>query len=160
MNEANAKELLMKLGEETIYSAKGHFKACDLRREAITLTIWACAILNVIGIIGIHPSVDKWLSVIGLFGTIALLIWNEGEGKHYRAKHKAAAEKYLALHKEIRIYYFLDDCSKEQIEQMSKKVSVFDQSTKPEIPGFARKWAKKAIEKEDPETDNWFKKII
>jgi len=35
-----SKELLRKLGEETIYSAKGHFKACDLRRQLVTNTIW------------------------------------------------------------------------------------------------------------------------
>ncbi len=150
------KELLRKLGEETIYSAKGHFKACDLRRQLITYTIWDCAVLNVIGLIGINPTADKWFSMVGLFGTIALLIWNEGEGKNYRAKHKEAAEKYLALHKEIRGCYFLSDCDKTQVEQLSKTVSQFDQSEKPEIPGFARKWAKKAIERKDPETDNWF----
>ena len=149
------KDLLLKIGEETIYSAKGHFKACDMRRKAITLTIWACALLNILGIIG-FSFLDKWFSVIGLIGTMALLIWNEGEGKNYRAKHKAAAEKYLALHKEVRSCYFLENCDKEQIEQLSKKVSQFDQSQKPEIPGFARKWAKNAIEKNDPETDNWF----
>lgn len=151
------KELLKKLGEETLYSAKGHFKACDIRRYLITYTIWLCAILNVTGIIGIDPSIDKWLTAVGLFGTIALLIWNEGEGKNYRAKHKEAGEKYLALHKEIRGCYYLDDCSKEQIHLLSKKVIEFDKSEKPEIPGFARRWAKKAIESKDPETDNWFK---
>lgn len=151
------KELLKKLGEETLYSAKGHFKACDIRRYLITYTIWLCAILNVIGIIGIDSSVDKWLTAIGLFGTIALLIWNEGEGKNYRAKHKEAAEKYLALHKEIRACYFLSECNEEQVAALSGSVIEFDKSEKPEIPGFARKWAKKAIESKDPETDNWFK---
>lgn len=150
------KELLRKLGEETLYSAKGHFKACDLRRYLITNTIWICAVLNVLGIIGIHPIVDKWFSAIGLFGTIALLMWNEGEGKNYRAKHKEAAEKYLALHKEIRSSYFLSDCDKTQVEQLSKTLIQFDQSEKPEIPICARKWAKKVIESKDPETDNWF----
>jgi hypothetical protein len=150
------KELLRKLGEETIYTAKGHFKACDIRRQLVTFTIWACVSLNVIGIIGNSPSVDKWISGIGLFGTIALLIWNEGEGKFYRAKHKETAEKYLALHKEIRNCYFLTDCDKTQVEQLSKKVSQLDQSEKPEIPYIARILAKKAIEKKDPETDNWF----
>lgn len=154
------KELLRKLGEETIYSAKGHFKACDLRRQLVTYTIWVCAVLNVVGIIGIHPVADKWFSAVGLFGTIALLIWNEGEGKNYRAKHKEAAEKYLALHKEVRSCYFLSDCDKTQVEQLSKTVSQFDQSEKPEIPAFARKLAKKAIECKDPETDNWFLKEI
>ena len=97
------KELLRKLGEETLYSAKGHFKSCDQRRQLITYTIWVCAVLNVVGLIGIHPIADKWFSAFGLFGTIALLIWNEGEGKNYRAKHKEAAEKYLALHKSAPI---------------------------------------------------------
>jgi len=156
----NEKELLRKLGEETLYSAKGHFKACDLRRQLITYTIWACAVLNVVGIIGICPTIDKWFSAIGLIGTMALLIWNEGEGKNYRAKHKESAEKYLALHKDIRSCYFLSDCDKTQVEQLSNKVSKFDQSVKPEIPSFARKWAKKAIEGNDPETDNWFLKEV
>lgn len=152
------KELLIKLGEETLYSAKGHFKACDLRRQLVTYTIWGCAFLNIIGVIGIQPIVDRIISAVGLFGTIALLIWNEGEGKNYRTKHKEAAERYLALHKEIRVCYFLSDCHKSKVEELSKTVSDFDKSEKPEIPGFARKWAKQSIEKEDPETDNWFTK--
>lgn len=152
------KELLRKLGEETIYSAKGHFKACDLRRQLMTATIWLCAVLNVVGIIGIHPIADKWISAIGLVGTIALLIWNEGEGKNYRAKHKESAEKYLALHKEIRGCFFLSECKEEKVEELNKMVMRLDKSEKPEIPSFARRWAKKVIEKEDPETDNWFLK--
>jgi hypothetical protein len=64
----------------------------------------------------------------------------------------------LALHKEIRTCYFLSDCDKIQVEQLSKTVSQFDQSEKPEIPSYARKWAKKVIEGKDPETDNWFLK--
>jgi len=152
------KELLRKLGEETIYSAKGHFKACDLRRQLLTYTIWGCVVLNILGVWGISPAIDKALALIGLFGTIALLLWNEGEGKNYRAKHKEAAEKYLALHKEIRSCYFLSDCDKSQVEQLSKTVIQFDQSEKPDIPSYARKWAKKVIERKDPETDNWFLK--
>jgi len=151
------KELLRKLGEETLYSAKGHFKACDLRRQLVTYTIWLCAALNVLSIIGVSPVWDKWLAAVGLFGTIALLIWNEGEGKNYRAKHKQAAETYLSLHKEIRSCFFLSDCNKEQVENLSKQVIQFDKSEKPEIPGFGRRWAKRAIEK-NGETDNWFLK--
>lgn len=155
MNEV---DLLKKLGEETIFSAKGHFKACDLRRQLVTYTIWGCALLNVVSILGIHPVADKILAAIGLFGTIALLIWNEGESKNYRANHKEAAEKYLSLHKEIRACYLLDEYNKTLVNELNKKVILFDQSEKPEIPGFARRWAKKVIEGKDPETDNWFLK--
>lgn len=151
------KELLKKFGEETIYSAKGHFKACDIRRNLVTTTIWLCAILTVIALIGINPLIDKWLSAISLFGLIALLIWNQGESKNYRSLHKQAGESYLSLHKEIRTCYYLDNCSKETVEDISKKVSDFDKSNRPEIPGVARWRAKKAIE-EKGETDNWFLK--
>ena len=149
------KELLKKLGEETIHSAKGHFKACDQRRQLITSTIWICALINILGIVGIHPLVDKWLAAVGLLGTIGLLIWNEGEGKEYRAKHKQAAESYLALHKEIRSYYFLKECSSSEIAALSVKVSDFDKTDKPDIPLCARCAAKMAIDKKG-ETDNWF----
>ena len=150
------KQLLKKLGEETLYSAKGHFKSCDLRRQIITYTIWGCAIINILGVIGIHPIIDKWLAALGLLGSIGLLIWNEGESKNYRAKHKEAAENYLALHKQIRACYFINDCNKQQVEELSKSVIEFDKSEKPEISSYARKWAKKVIESKDPETDNWF----
>jgi len=151
------KELLKKLGEETLYSAKGHFKSVDLRRNLITIFIWLCVITSILDIMNLLKN-DIWFDAIGLFGAIALLIWNEGEGKDYRAKHKAAAEKYLALHKEIRSCFFLNECNTEQVENLSKQVIEFDKSDKPEISGFARRWAKKAIEKKDPETDNWFLK--
>jgi len=151
------KELLKKLGEETIYSAKGHFKACDTRRKLFTITIWICAIVNVIGFIGIDPLFDKWLFGLGLFGTIALLIWNQGEGKYYRARHKEAGEHYLSLHKEIRKHFLMDEVSEEEIETLNQKVIDFDKSDRPEIPGLARMLAKRAIEKKD-ETDNWFLK--
>lgn len=153
MDEKIEIELLKKLGEETIYTAKGHFKACDIRRNLITTTIWVCAILNVLSLF----FDCKVFAAIDLIGLIALLIWNEGEGKFYRAKHKEIAEKYLALHKEIRECYFMDNCNKSKIEELSKKVRDLDQTEKPEIPFMARYFAKRAIEKKDPETDNWFK---
>lgn len=150
------KHLLQKLGEETIYSAKGHFKACDVRRNCITYTIWICMLLNLLGIIGFTSTADKWISAAGLMGTVGLLIWNEGEGKNYRAKHKEAGESYLALHKEIRSCYFLSECNSELVNDLSKKVSALDQSPKPDIPGLARWLAKRSIERNNPETDNWF----
>jgi hypothetical protein len=149
------KELLKKLGEETLYSAKGHFKACDLRRNLVTTAIWACLITAVLDIMNIIPN-DTAFDAIGLIGAIALLVWNAGDEKDYRAKHKDAGEKYLALHKEIRSCFYLNECNKEQVALLSKQVIEFDKSDKPEIPGFARRWAKNVIEKKDSETDNWF----
>jgi len=148
------KELLLKLGEETIYSAKGHFKACDIRRVLVTFTIWSCAILNIISLIGIDSTFDRILTMFTLIGLAALLIWNQGEDKNYRLRHKQIAEKYLALHKEIRTHYFLDKYDQIEVETLSKRVVELDQSEKPELPGIALKLARKAILK--GETDNWF----
>ena len=62
----------------------------------------------------------------------------------------------MALHKQIRACYFLNNCSEQLVEELNKKVIELDKSDKPDIPSYARKWAKKAIESKDPETDNWF----
>lgn len=150
------KVLLRKLGEETLYSAKGHFKSCDLRRQLITVTIWCCSLLSIVGLVGINATADRWISAIVLLGTIGLLIWNEGEGKNYRARHKEAGEQYLAIHKQIRSCFFLGDCNKDIIQKLSQLVIDFDKSDKPDISGFARRWAKNSIEKKNSETDNWF----
>lgn len=149
------KEQLKNLGEETIYSAKGHFKASDLRRNLITITIWGCAILNVIGFCGIDPILDKVISALGIFGTMGLLIWNEGEGRDYKSKHKRAGEEYLSLHKEIRELYFKEYITSEEYSAINEKVRELDKSEKPDIPMTARKWAQKAIQKNN-ETNNWF----
>jgi hypothetical protein len=149
------KELLKKLGEETVYSAKGHFKACDIRRNLVTITIWSCAILNVAGIIGIGGKWDKSFSIVGFFGTIALLIWNEGDGKDYKSKHKKTGEDYLALHKEARRLFLTDNVTDSEVTDLNNKVINLDSSEKLDIPFIARKWAQKAIQRYD-ETNNWF----
>ena len=123
----NMKKLVQKLGEDTIYSAKGHFKACDIRRVCVTTTIWICAIVSIMGIAISNPILCKVLSVVSLFGMIALLIWDSAANKEYCSNHKQVAEQYLALHKNIRAAFYLEFLSKEKIEdwqrrQLKKKI--------------------------------------
>ena len=152
----NEKKLIQKLGEDTIYSAKGHFKACDIRRICVTTTIWICAIVSVIGIAISNPILCKVLSVVSLFGMIALLIWDSAANKEYCINHKHVAEKYLALHKCLRAAYYLESLSKEKIEELNNEINELNQSCKWDIPWLARKLAKTAIEKKDSEVDKWF----
>jgi hypothetical protein len=151
------KKLLRKLGEETLFSAKGHFKACDVRRNLVTITIWLCVVMSILDIMN-FVSNDVAFDAIGLFGAIALLIWEQGEGVNYRSKHKVVAEQYLSLHKEIREYYYLENLESKKIKLLSEKVRVVDNADKPDIPWVARRLAKFAIEKNNPETDNWYEK--
>ena len=150
--------LIKRLAEETIYSAKGHFKSSDLRGNAITFTIWMCAILSVLGLVIEGDLINKWFSAIGLIGSIGLLIWNEGEGKDYRTKHKQIAELYLSIHKELRDLYFIEKGNKEKLQEISDRIKLLDKSEKPNISFLARKLSQLAIEK-NKETDNWYKEI-
>lgn len=154
--DTNMRKLVQKLGEDTIYSAKGHFKACDIRRICVTTTIWVCAIINVLGITISSPILCKVLSAVSLFGMIALLIWDSAANKEYCSNHKQMAEKYLALHKDLRAVFYLASLSKEKIEELNYQVNEINQSCKLDIPLFARRLAKKAIEKKDSEVDKWF----
>ncbi|MCT4580103.1 MAG: hypothetical protein N4A35_01690 [Flavobacteriales bacterium] len=150
-------ELLIKrLAEETIYSAKGHFKSSDVRGNLINFTIWTCAVLSVLGLVIEGNLINKWFSAIGLIGSIGLLIWNEGESKDYRTKHKEIAELYLSIHKELRDLYFMDKGNKEKLKEISDRIKLLDQSKKPNISILARKLSQLAIEK-NKETDNWYK---
>ena len=151
-------KLIKKLAEETIYSAKGHFKSSDIRRTLVTSTIWICAILSVLGMVIDGKEINKWFSAFGLIGTIGLLIWNEGEEKNYRSEHKRTAEQYLSIHKEIRDLYFLNKSSTNELQTLSNKVKELDKQEKPDITYLARKWAQFAIKKNN-ETDNWYKKL-
>lgn len=156
MSELMNKNFIQKLGEDTIYTAKGHFKACDIRRACMNITIWACVIVNIVGLVISNPMLCRVLSSVSLFGMIALLIWDSGENNDYRSRHKQAAEEYLALHKEIRKAYYLNDLSQTEILELNDRVTELDQTCGLEIPYFARKRAKKAIEKTDSEVDKWF----
>ena len=151
----NEKELLRKLGEETIYTAKGHFKSVDIRKSATKYTILACMILSLLGVIGVHEVADKWISATGVLLTFLLFYWDAEEGKDYRLRHKQVGEQYLALHKQIRTCYFLNECSSNRVNELSEQVIQLDQTNKPDISSIARKSAKNAILKND-ETDNWF----
>jgi hypothetical protein len=147
---------LKALGEETIYTAKGHLKAGDIRRNLVTITLWTGAVLSVISLIGITPPIDKWLGGVSTFSFIMLLLWDQGEGKNYRIRHNETGNAYLALHKEIRACHNSSTYNADLVNELNRKVRELDQKTKPDIPYLARRRAKLAIEKYG-ETDNWFK---
>lgn len=150
------KELLKKLGEETMYSAKNHFKASDLRRSLVTATMWSCAALSVIGAMGLADGlIGQVISALALFCTVALLIWNQGEGQYYAAEHMRIGEQYLSLHKRVRECYLLQNYDEAVIKELCEAVSNLDNSRKPAVPAIANQWARRAIKKIG-ETDNWF----
>lgn len=151
---------LRKLGEDTIYSAKGHFKASDQRREMTKFVIWSCAVLNTIGISILSwpiPYLSPAISVLSFLGSVMLLVWNEGDGKTYAEDHMKVGEQYLSLHKRLREYYYRQNFTEQDLDAISEEIRNLDMSPKPIIPRRARLAAKKAIEFNDPETDNWFK---
>lgn len=151
---------LQKLGEDTIYTAKGHFKASDQRRERTQFVIWSCAVMNTVGVSTLCcpiPYIGSLITVLSFLGSLFLLIWNEGGGKTYAEDHMKVGEQYLSLHKRLREYYLRHNFTEQDLDAISEEIRNLDMSPKPIIPRRARLAAKKAIESNDPETDNWFK---
>jgi hypothetical protein len=103
----------------------------------------------------VETGYDRLLAAVGLFGTIALLIWNEGDGRNYKEKHKKTGESYLEVHKEARELFFREELSEDDLRLLNQRLRELDNSEKPDIPFAARKLAQWAIEKYD-ETNNWF----
>lgn len=152
----NSKRLLKKMAEETIYSAKGHFKSADVRSGLIGFVIWSCMILAILRLASDSAHIGKISASLTLFGSIALLLWNQGESKDYRQRHKEIGEKYLSLHKELRELFYLEKLESSVVENISLRIRNLDQSLKPTISYLGRNLSKRAIEK-NKETDNWYK---
>ena len=147
------KDLLRKLGLETIYTAKGHFKAGDLRRWLVGVAVWGGVVASLFDILNLIAD-DRLFDGLGLLFSMALLIWYQNSGEKEETEHHKAAELFLELHMMIRDAYFgVDDT---ETKALSERVRKLNKSKRPKIPRLAYKMARKAITKEDSETDNWF----
>jgi hypothetical protein len=151
---------LKRIGAETIYTAKGHFKSADLRRTSIKWTLFICVGLSVISLADFEFIPSKIISAVSLIATILLLMWKQGEEKDFCRNHRKSAEEFLALHKRIRNAYDSKKVSEKDIKELTEEFSsLCRQSDRPPITYWGKFWAKKAIENtnvQDRETDNWF----
>jgi hypothetical protein len=151
---ANEDEL-RSVGQETIFTAKGHFKASDWHKLRSLLLLFICLCCDVVGI-AVEGELGKVLNIAGAILTGLLLIWEAQDGKNFRDRHKEAANKYLTLHKDIRKLYRDGPPDEATFEELRKRQRELDEESRPDISWLPRMWAKWSIEKFD-ETENWWK---
>ena len=152
------KNTLKSYGESTAYTAKGHFKAADLRRR-FNLTL--IATIMIIAVFSISQVIESTLTnqVLGAFSLLAsilLLIFEVHDGVNNHIKHKLFAEKYLELHYDIYHVFQGKDCSEEEITRLKNRMNKLNRTERPFISSFAKKYAKKAIE-ENGAMNVWWK---
>lgn len=149
---------LKSYGENTAYTAKGHFKAADLRRRfnlTLIVIIMVVAVLSISQVIKL-TLINQILGVVSLLASIILLIFEVHDGVNNHIKHKLFAERYLELHYDIYHAFEDTDCSEEEVTRLKKRMNKLNRVERPFISSFAKKAAKKGIEESD-EMNVWWK---
>ena len=151
------KELARKIGEETIYTAKGYFKCFDIASMIKNLLLWINLILMVITVALVVfdccSMAQKGLMIASLLVMVVLLYLDGKCSDSYLCECKVAANQYLSLHKKIRNCYFTED---EDVKSFAEEARRLDSLSHPRIHLLARWMSKLAIEKFG-EVDLWYK---
>lgn len=142
------KKLLKAYGESTAYTAKGHFKAADIRRRLNLVLIVLIMAISVLSISQLIQSVlvAQIMGVCSLLASIFLLIFEFHDGHDTHIRHRLYADKYLELHYDIFHAFESDECTQEEIKKLKNRMNKLNRKERPTISSFARKSAKKAIE--------------
>lgn len=151
------RELMCKIGEESIYTAKGYFKCFDSASVCKNVLLWLNLFLMVasvaLAMFDCCETVGKVLVVTSLVDMVILLYLDGKCSDAYLCDCQKLANAYLSLHKRARSAYFGIEGDSEKIDREMRKL---DEQVHPRIHSIARIWAKLAIEKFG-EVDLWFK---
>lgn len=150
------KDLIKQWGENTAYSAKSHFKTADLFKLFTKLLILINILFAAFSLLDFSiPVIAKIFGVISLIASVLLFISLMQEGENVVIKHMKIGDEYLNLHNELQRLFHSKTPIEEDIDVMSKKIAKITQKNKPIINQFAKRLAKKAIEKKGEMTTWW-----
>lgn len=149
------RENLLKYAEETAYSSKGHFKTADFNKISLRLYICIPIVLSIILIIysDMPQAASRFLNLTSMiFAILALtspLVNNQDQTCKRIDEHMSLGNSYLALHKEIRNLAAESEITKDQLDEITKKMSELDQQSRSlHISFIGRLWSKFTIHKE------------
>jgi ElaB/YqjD/DUF883 family membrane-anchored ribosome-binding protein len=155
------KKLVKEWGENTAYTAKGHFKSADIKKKKIYILLSVNIIFAIISVtdcnFNICPLAIKIIGVISLIASILLLIDESQEGNNSFRMHKNIGEEYLSLHEDLHRLFRKGSISDAEIESIREQYRSLQKKDQPMISRCAYKKAKKAIEKADSEMTVWWK---
>jgi hypothetical protein len=155
------KKLVRDWGEDTAYTAKGHFKAADVKKRQIFILLFINIIFAIVSItdctFNICPIIIKIFGLISLIASIWLLIDESQEGKNSFREHKNIGEEYLSLHKNLqRLFHKESPITDNEIQEISGCYNSLRKKDQPMISSIAHGMATKAIEKKG-EMNTWWK---
>lgn len=161
---SGAKRELQRLGEEAIYSAKGHFKTADCIGMAVIAYVTVPLLTSlVIFIFNPIEFVEKLLALLGAgFSVLAISsAWANRSDKAERVVkgHMGLGNKYLELYKEMREAHSTDEVAPDAVSRLRHRLSALDNETsKTRIGLVGRFWAKWTL---TSEVDvNWMREDV
>lgn len=148
-------EELKRIAIETAYSSKGHFKTADWTSWSLASYVAVPMATSLIQALFTLPDIwDRALSLLGLlFSFLALtslLASNRDRANRTIETHMDIGNKYLEIHKEIRILMANPDgITSEQLIELQRRVSELDRNSRRyRISLIGRLWSKMRIKEE------------
>jgi hypothetical protein len=147
-------ELLRQLAEESIYSAKGHYKTADWLNVSLAGYIFIPLTTSLLLLLFTFPDLlQRILSFLGfLFASLALnsaINNNKDKGNKKIENHQSLGDKYLDLYKRLRtLYADLDNVTVGNLKNIQKELSQLDNTKSLHISFMGRLWSKSTIKKE------------
>ncbi len=153
------KEIIREWGENSAYSAKGHFKSADIRKWSRRSLIFINLAFAIMSLMDIEYSwLIKSLALISLFASIILLVLDSGINSKIEYEHMQIGDEYLSIHYELQKLYRKGNVEDSEIESIRKRYDKLHKKDKPMINQLAMKFAKTAIDKKG-EMIPWWKDI-
>lgn len=154
------KETIRRRGEDTAYSAKGHFKSADFYKSTMKWLISINILFAVFSIADLGDSdivniITRVLGAVSLMASILILVRQSEDGKNITQRHMEIGEEYLDIHHQLQALYNQETVSKEEFEKVKLRLSRITKKSKPIINQLAIKMARRAIEKKGEMTTWW-----
>ena len=145
------------MGESAAYSTKGHFKSADGRRALVRWLIITTIVTSAAALLGdlIPEKFQRGINALALASSIALLYFQTKSDADYVTESMQAGNKYLTLHNDIRDAYEDGINDRDQITALRKRLSDLNESKRPNIGSYAKRRAKRSIEKKGEMTAWW-----
>ena len=146
---------LKRMGIETAYSSKGHFKTADWMSWSLASYISVPLVTSLLQALFIFS--DFWNRVLSLLGLLfsffalsSVLASNRDKANRAIEGHMDLGNKYLAIHKEIRILMAdLTGVTTDQLTDLQERISELDRQTSRNRINLVGRWWMKARIKEE-----------
>jgi len=151
------KELLRNWGENTAYSAKGHYKTADIKSMYLKILIIVNVVFAIFSLLDFPYSFFTTLfGISSLIASILLLVEEASNGQASTSSHMMLGDEYLNVHYKLQELNSQENPSMDNFNKLASIIEELNTKQKPRIFQIAKKQAKTAIEI-DGEMTKWWK---